>query len=78
MDPFADGSNNSQNFQQNPQDGMAWWLKYLIKGAAVFLGFMALILGVVTAISISFSCIIGGILLMYVFRHLHSYFVLKN
>jgi hypothetical protein len=62
MDPYADGAN--QNFQANQQDGVAWWLKYLIKGAAVFLGLMASVLGVVTAISISLSCIIGGILLM--------------
>lgn len=65
MEPFG----NSQNFQNgngaaSPTDGMAWWLKWLIKGAAVFFGFMAVILGIVTAISISLKCIIGGAILV--------------
>ena len=64
MDPFGDAnSNQGGGFQPTPVDDMAWWLKWLIKGASVFLGFMAMVLGVVTAISISLSCIIGGAIL---------------
>jgi len=64
MDPFAAGA---QYAQQQPagDDGMSWWFKYLIKGAAVVLGFIAFILGIVTAISISPLCIIAGIILMF-------------
>jgi hypothetical protein len=63
MDPFAGGVNSNFN-QQSNDDGMAWWLKWLIKGASVFLGFMAIVLGIVTALSISLSCIIGGVILV--------------
>ena len=55
MDPFANNQ-DQQQLNQQPQaaDGMTWWFKWLIKGAAVILGFIALILGVVTAISIRY------------------------
>jgi len=62
MDPFATGAVYEQ---QNPSnDGQAWWFKWLIKSAAVVLGFIAFILGLVTAISLTFRCIIGGAILM--------------
>jgi hypothetical protein len=62
MDPFAAGSVYEQ---QNPSDdGQAWWFKWLIKSAAVILGFVAFVLGLVTAISISPFCIIAGLILM--------------
>jgi hypothetical protein len=64
MDPFAAGAQYAQQ-QQPANDGMSWWFKYLIKGAAVVLGFIAFILGIVTAISISPLCIIAGIILMF-------------
>jgi hypothetical protein len=62
MDQFS--NLESQQSNQQPADGMSWWFKWLIKGAAVVLGFIALILGIVTAISISFYCMISGLLLM--------------
>jgi len=65
MDPFAAGAQYAQQ-QQPASDGMSWWFKYLIKGAAVVLGCIAFILGIVTAISISPLCIIAGIILMLV------------
>ena len=65
-DPFANNMASTQlNEQtQSSNDGTTWWFKYLIKGAAVFLGFIAFILGVVTVISISLYCIIAGLILM--------------
>lgn len=63
MDPFAAGAQFAQSQPPSP-DGMSWWFKYLIKGAAVVLGFIAFILGFVTAISISPLCIIAGIILI--------------
>lgn len=59
MDPFAGDIN-----QQQPQDGMAWWFKWLIKGAAVVLGCLGLIMGVLTTLSISLACMLAGILLI--------------
>lgn len=47
MDPFAAGAQFAQSQPPSP-DGMSWWFKYLIKGAAVVLGFIAFILGFVT------------------------------
>jgi hypothetical protein len=67
MDMVTDNQMNSV-----PGDGMAWWMKYTIKGASVILATIAFILGVVTCISISFSCIIAGIILVLV------YFNFKN
>ena len=66
MDPFA-GTNTqyTTNVQPTPQDDMVWWLKWLIKGASVFLGFMAVVLGIVTTISISLKCMIAGIILIF-------------
>ena len=64
MDPFAANSDQQQLNQGQSADGMTWWFKWLIKGAAVILGFIALLLGVVTAISISATCIIAGLILM--------------
>jgi hypothetical protein len=63
MDPFSAGTVYEQ---QQSNDGMSWWVKWLIKGAAVILGFIAFILGVVTVISFSAYCIIAGIILMSV------------
>lgn len=60
MDPF----NNMPTQQQPQQDEMSWWFKWLIKGSSVVLGFLALVLGIVTTISLSASCMIAGILLM--------------
>ena len=57
--------NPDPNFQPAPEDNMVWWMKWAIKGASVFLGFMALVLGIVTTISISLSCIIGGLILTF-------------
>ena len=53
--------------QGQDQDGVAWWFKWLVKIAAVVLGALAFILGIVTVLSISVGCIVGGILLMYIF-----------
>jgi hypothetical protein len=75
MDPFAANSDQQQLNQQPPSDGMQWWFKWLIKGAAVILGCIALILGVVTVISISPYCIIAGLILMQVFFFLLKYFI---
>ena len=61
MDPFAAGAAFQQ---QTSTDGVSWWFKWLIKGASVVLGFIAFILGIVTALSISLSCILAGIILM--------------
>ena len=62
MDPFAAGQVYEQ---QNPSaDGEAWWFKWLIKSAAVILGFLAFVLGLVTAISISPFCMLAGVILM--------------
>ena len=61
MDPF--GAQGSDQAQSQPQDGMSWWFKWLIKGAAVLLGFLALVLGIVTTISLSAYCMIGGLVL---------------
>lgn len=63
MDPFASGTPSNPS-QEPAQDGMVWWFKWLIKGASVVLGFLAVVLGIVTALSISLKCIIGGIILM--------------
>lgn len=57
------GDLNSQPMQQTP-DGMSFWFKWLIKGSAVILGGVGMLLGVITALSISLSCIIAGIILM--------------
>ena len=62
MDPFSNIS--AQQQQQPQQDGMVWWFKWLIKGSSVVLGVLALVLGIVTTISLSASCLIGGIVLM--------------
>lgn len=61
MDPFANGQVYEQ---QNNQSGESWWFKWLIKSAAVILGFIAFLLGLVTAISISLYCILAGFILM--------------
>jgi hypothetical protein len=58
MDPFAAAA------QAQPTDGTTWWFKWLIKGSAVIMGIIAIILGLVTAISISGSCMIAGLILM--------------
>ncbi|RNA39909.1 calcium channel flower isoform X1 [Brachionus plicatilis] len=60
MDPF----NNMPTQQQPQQEEMSWWFKWLIKGSSVILGFLALVLGIVTTISFSASCLIAGILLI--------------
>jgi hypothetical protein len=61
MDPFA-AVNLDQQSQPN-QDGMSFWFKWLIKGSAVILGFIGIILGIVTTLSFSFTCMLGGIIL---------------
>jgi hypothetical protein len=58
MDPFAAAA------QAQANDGTSWWFKWLIKGAAVLMGFIAIILGIVTAISFSGSCMAAGLILM--------------
>lgn len=70
MDQFANAASTYQNFQnlqQPSQDGTAWWLKWLIKGASLFLGFLAIVLGFVTALTSILTplCIVGGILLIF-------------
>ncbi|CAF0786486.1 unnamed protein product [Brachionus calyciflorus] len=64
MDPFSNIS-TPQPQQQSQQDDMVWWFKWLIKGSAVVLGFLALVLGIVTTISLSASCMIAGIILIF-------------
>ena len=67
MDPFAATSDQQQQAQQGGNnEGQTWWFKWLIKGAAVVLGFIALLMGILTAISISPICIAAGFLLAYV------------
>jgi hypothetical protein len=59
MDPFQ-----QQQQQSMPaQDGMSFWFKWLIKGSSVILGSIALLLGVISTISLSAGCIIGGLVL---------------
>ncbi len=62
MDPYATSGGVYQ--QQNASgDGEAWWFKWLIKSASVILGFIAFILGLLTAISFSPFCVIAGLIL---------------
>jgi len=64
MDPYAtSGGVYQQQNQAAPGDGEAWWFKWLIKSAAVILGFIAFILGLLTAINFSPLCIISGLIL---------------
>lgn len=64
MDPFATVNLDQQQQGGNPNDGMSFWFKWLIKGSAVVLGLIGILLGIVTAFSISFTCIIAGVILM--------------
>jgi hypothetical protein len=62
MDPFQ----QQQQQQSMPaSDGMSWWFKWLIKGSSVILGSIALLLGVISTISLSAGCIIGGLVLTF-------------
>lgn len=64
MDPFATVNLEQQQQQGQPTDGMSFWFKWLIKGSAVVLGLIAILMGVVTAFSIHFTCILAGVVLM--------------
>lgn len=64
MDPFATVNLEQQQQQGQPTDGMSFWFKWLIKGSAVVLGLIAILMGVVTAFSIHFTCILAGVVLI--------------
>jgi len=65
MNSFAAVNLDQQSQQGVPTDGMSWWFRWIIKGSAVLLGAIGIILGVVTAISITFSCILAGSILIF-------------
>jgi hypothetical protein len=64
MDPFQQQQQQQQQMGQ-VDDGQSWWFKWVIKGSAVILGSIALLLGVLTTISFSAGCIIGGLVLSF-------------
>jgi len=66
MDQF--GTNDQQQLNQQPtqgNDGMTWWFRFLIKGAAVLLGGLALVCGIFSTLSLGFSCIGAGLVLTF-------------
>lgn len=63
MNQYAAGAVYEQQTSSSG-DGEAWWFKWLIKSAAVVLGVIAFVLGLVTAISFSAFCILAGVILM--------------
>lgn len=66
MDKFtsiATSQPSSMGPAQPQGEEMAWWFKWLIKIVAVVFGVIGLALGFMTAISLSGSCIIAGVIL---------------
>ena len=47
----------------NASSGQSWWVRWLIKGLAVALSLLALLLGVLTVIGISLSGLLAGLVL---------------
>jgi hypothetical protein len=62
--PFGNTASQSTTAQAPAGDGISWWFKWLIKIVSVVLGVLGLVLGILTAISIEFKCIIAGVILM--------------
>jgi|LakMenEpi03Aug12_release.lakeMendotaPanAssembly.Ray.scaffolds.fasta_scaffold5099980_1 hypothetical protein len=62
--PFGNTASQSTTTQASAGDGISWWFKWLIKIVAVVLGVLGLVLGILTAVSIEFKCIIAGVILM--------------
>ena len=68
MDKFtsiATSQPTSMGPAQPQGDEMSWWFKWLIKIVAVVFGVIGLALGFMTAISLSGSCILAGVILWY-------------
>ena len=66
LDPnFQANAQPTTPAQTSPYSDMPVCLKWLIIVGSVVLGFVTIILGIVTCISVSFQCILSGIILMY-------------
>jgi hypothetical protein len=69
LDPnFQPNAYPTTPVQASPHSDMPVCLKWLIIVGSVILGFVTIIIGIVTCISVSFQCILTGIILMYAFK----------